>query len=216
LYPSLQEEGKLHFDDFKSVREHFVKELKDLMNETETLINSNPKVLRQMFSGAMSMALCYIHKLMQIERKILPRILIIQATPDAPEQYISFMNCVFSAQKKNIPVDSCLLNPADSSFLQQAAHLTGGIYLKPMKQEALVQYLLGTYLTDSFARKYIQLPVLRTVDYRAACFCHKKMINIGYICSVCLSIFCENNFVVCPTCQAKFPIARKKLPTKKK
>lgn len=41
LYPSLQEEGKLHFDDFKSVREHFVKELKDLMNETETLISKS-------------------------------------------------------------------------------------------------------------------------------------------------------------------------------
>lgn len=38
-------------------------------------------------------------------------------------------------------IDACQLGRGHSAFLQQAAHLTGGIYLKPGKPQALVQYL---------------------------------------------------------------------------
>lgn len=29
------------------------------------------------------------------------------------------------------------------------------------------------------------------VDFRASCFCHRKVVDVGFVCSVCLSIFCE-------------------------
>jgi transcription initiation factor TFIIH subunit 3 len=29
------------------------------------------------------------------------------------------------------------------------------------------------------------------VDFRAACFCHRRVVDQGYVCSICLSIFCE-------------------------
>lgn len=31
------------------------------------------------------------------------------------------------------------------------------------------------------------LPPPVKVDYRAACFCHRELIDIGFVCSVCLS-----------------------------
>ncbi|KAK0651445.1 transcription factor Tfb4-domain-containing protein [Cercophora newfieldiana] len=34
-------------------------------------------------------------------------------------------------------------------------------------------------------------PSDETVDFRAACFCHRKVVDTGFVCSVCLSIFCE-------------------------
>ncbi len=34
-------------------------------------------------------------------------------------------------------------------------------------------------------------PSADSVDFRAACFCHRNVIDTGFICSVCLSIFCE-------------------------
>ena len=34
------------------------------------------------------------------------------------------------------------------------------------------------------------LPKPREVDFRAACFCHKRIIDMGYVCSVCLSSMC--------------------------
>jgi len=121
------------------------------------------------------------------------------------------MNAIFSAQKKSIPVDSCVLSPQDSTFLQQASHITGGVYLKPQHQEGLLQYLLSCYLADAFARKYINLPVQSSVDYRASCFCHKKVIDMGFVCSVCLSIFCSFS-PVCSTCGAKFAFPTKATP----
>jgi transcription initiation factor TFIIH subunit 3 len=50
------------------------------------------------------------------------------------------------------------------------------------------------------------LQTTQVVDYRASCFCHKTIIDTGYICSVCLSIFCKANMKApqCLTCGAPF------------
>jgi transcription initiation factor TFIIH subunit 3 len=34
-------------------------------------------------------------------------------------------------------------------------------------------------------------PSTASVDFRAACFCHRRVIDSGFVCSICLSIFCE-------------------------
>ena len=39
-------------------------------------------------------------------------------------------------------MDACMLSGGESTFLQQATHLTGGIYLRPKQKAALLQYLL--------------------------------------------------------------------------
>ena len=39
-------------------------------------------------------------------------------------------------------MDACMLASTDSTFLQQATHLTGGIYMRPKQRSALLQYLL--------------------------------------------------------------------------
>ncbi|KAK3826312.1 MAG: TFIIH subunit Tfb4/p34 [Linnemannia elongata] len=57
-----------------------------------------------------------------------------------------------------------------------------------------------SFLPDMFARSYLYLPGQDQVDFRAACFCHKKIVDIGFVCSVCLSIFCSFS-PVCSTCR---------------
>ncbi|KAK5577563.1 hypothetical protein RB653_002506 [Dictyostelium firmibasis] len=162
-------------------------------------------VLSSSFSASMSMALCYINRIKRETPTIKPRILVFNISPDVSSQYISVMNCIFSSQKQSIPVDSCILSQLDSTFLQQASHLTSGIYLKPQKQELLSQYLLTTFLLDTLSRKSLAYPTLKSVDYRASCFCHKKIVDIGYVCSVCLSIFCGHSSS-CSTCGTKFSL----------
>lgn len=34
-------------------------------------------------------------------------------------------------------------------------------------------------------------PSADSVDFRAACFCHRNVVDTGFVCSICLSIFCE-------------------------
>jgi len=124
------------------------------------------------------------------------------------------MNAIFSAQKQSIPVDACVLASEDSSFLQQTAHITGGIYLRPSTERGLLQYMLSSFLADRYSRKFLTLPVQSSVDYRASCFCHKKVIDYGFVCSVCLSIFCKSTGA-CSTCGVKFALPSL-LPLRKK
>ena len=46
------------------------------------------------------------------------------------------------------------------------------------------------FLPDPACRAHMIMPVITTIDYRAACFCHHKMVDIGHVCSVCLSSKC--------------------------
>ena len=55
-----------------------------------------------------------------------------------------FSVCICVCFSQSIPFDSCVLGDGDSLFLQQASHLTKGIYGRvPMhNQHALLQYLM--------------------------------------------------------------------------
>lgn len=114
------------------------------------------------------------------------RILIISVSGDLANQYIPVMNSVFAAQRKQIPIDILKL-AGDTVLLQQASDATKGVYVKPERPEGLLQYLMMAYLPDKTARRSLVLPSAGGVDFRAACFCHRKVIDIGFVCSVCLS-----------------------------
>jgi transcription initiation factor TFIIH subunit 3 len=150
-------------------------------------------------SASLSRALCFINRGINEQSDLRPRILVLQKSVDVSEHYISAMNCIFSAQKKSVPVDACILSSEHSSFMQQAAYLTGGIYFKPNDANNLLQYLISIYLPDQNMRKILKLPTQESVDFRAMCFCHKKVISTAYVCPVCLSLFCQFQ-PICSTC----------------
>ncbi|KAI3372071.1 hypothetical protein L3Q82_006924 [Scortum barcoo] len=152
----------------------------------------------------------------KIGQEIKSRILVIKAAEDCALQYMNFMNVIFAAQKQSILIDACVLD-SDSGLLQQACDITGGLYLKIPQKVALAQYLLWVFLPDTEQRSQLVLPPPAHVDYRAACFCHRNLIEIGYVCSVCLSIFC-NFSPICTTCETAFKIQLPQMvkPKKKK
>jgi transcription initiation factor TFIIH subunit 3 len=75
----------------------------------------------------------------------------------------------------------------DSGLLQQGCDITGGQYLRIPTVVGLLEYLLWVFLPGPSCRSKIVLPPPTKVDYRAACFCHHKLVDIGWVCSVCLS-----------------------------
>ncbi|KAJ1984842.1 RNA polymerase II transcription factor B subunit 4 [Dimargaris verticillata] len=157
-------------------------------------------------SNALSQALCYIGRHTRAEAPattLQPRILVLTVSDDSSQQYIQVMNCIFACQKLTIPLDACKITGSDSGFLQQAASLTQGLYVKLDHPSGLLEYLMLSFLTDTVSRRILVAPQQRRVDFRAACFCHKKVVDIGYVCSVCLSIFCAFS-PVCSTCRTKF------------
>lgn len=120
------------------------------------------------------------------------RILIVSVSGDLANQYIPVMNSIFAAQRKRIPIDILKL-AGDTVLLQQASDATGGVYMKPERPEGLLQYLMMAFLPDATARTSLVVPSAGGVDFRAACFCHRRVVDIGFVCSVCLSskYFCE-------------------------
>ncbi|KAK5112606.1 hypothetical protein LTR62_003920 [Meristemomyces frigidus] len=122
------------------------------------------------------------------------RILIVSVSGDLADKYIEIMNSIFACQRLSIPIDVLKL-AGDPVFLQQAADTTGGIYMHlstPQARAGLLQYLMFAYLPDQTARSHLIMPGEgEGVDFRAACFCHKRVVDIGFVCSICLSIFCE-------------------------
>jgi len=184
----------------------------------KTVINMDlhSTATESLMAGGLAMALTYINRVITSlgpADRVTPRLLAISSTGDSAAQYINYMNTFFTAQKLNIPVDCCMISQ-DSGLLQQGCDITGGVYLKVDFIERLLEYLIWMFLPSVPVRKMLGAPPPIRVDYRAACFCHRQLVDIGYVCSVCLSIFCKFN-PVCTTCHAVFQ-APKIMAIKKK
>jgi transcription initiation factor TFIIH subunit 3 len=124
-------------------------------------------------------------------QSLVSRLLVISVSSDLSDQYIAVMNAIFASQRLQIPIDVLKL-AGDTVFLQQASDATGGIYLAPESKSltggaGLLQYLMMGYLPDVTSRRWLVMPQTGEVDFRAACFCHRNVVDLGYVCSVCLS-----------------------------
>ncbi|XP_053619667.1 general transcription factor IIH subunit 3 [Plodia interpunctella] len=174
------------------------------------LIKSQPpeeKPGESLLAGALAMALCYIARVRRSHgnaARVCARALTVTGSADTAAQYINYMNVFFTAQKQQVVIDVCSLDK-HLSLLQQGCDITGGLYLKIPSLEGLLQYLLWVFLPEANERNKLVLPGRGRVDYRAACFCHRELLTIGYVCSVCLSVFCKFS-PICTTCHTVFKI----------
>ncbi|RYC54670.1 hypothetical protein CHU98_g11539 [Xylaria longipes] len=135
------------------------------------------------------------------------RILVLSVSQSEPAQYIPTMNAVFAASHARIPVDTLALYDAPT-FLQQAAFITGGIFLSAAANpRGLLSYLMFGFLADVDARNALVTPSMDSVDFRAACFCHRDVVDTAFVCSICLSIFCDvPDRAECLTCGTKLAL----------
>ncbi len=60
------------------------------------------------------------------------------------------------------------------------ASASDGLYLEH-KGVGITQYMFATFLPSQSCRKYLKLRKQQTVDFRAACFCHKRVVDIAYV-----------------------------------
>jgi len=143
------------------------------------------------------------------------RVVVMTASGATASQYMNYMNAFFTAQKMGVPVDTCMMD-RESGLLQQGADITGGIYVKVPNLDSLFQFLSWIFLPDvGDMRSQLGMPVTARVDYRAACFCCRKLIEVGFVCSVCLSIFCKFS-PICTTCQTVFKMPAPPIMSAKK
>ncbi|RKF81105.1 General transcription and DNA repair factor IIH subunit tfb4 [Golovinomyces cichoracearum] len=196
------------FRPFAEVESSILTSLRKLINNTaeEDISSTNTTQM----AGALTLALSFINKasinfygtLSEVESGLAAadttekpmclqsRILVVSVSGDLAHQYIPIMNITFAAQRLKVPIDICKL-AGDTVFLQQASDATKGIYMHLRSPQGFLQYLMMAFLPDLASRKHLVVPTQETIDFRAACFCHRKVVDIGFVCSVCLSIFCS-------------------------
>ncbi|XP_024522762.1 general transcription and DNA repair factor IIH subunit TFB4 isoform X1 [Selaginella moellendorffii] len=149
LYDSLDSDERAGANH-QTASEKIVHKLNDFVSRDAT---QPPKFQPSLLSASLSMALCYIQR--ALKEKIgpsKPRMLCLQASPDAPHQYIAIMNAIFSAQRSMVPIDACMVGAQHSAFLQQAADITGGTYLMPQQADSLLEYLMAIHPAPPLGR----------------------------------------------------------------
>lgn len=195
------------FEKFTYITETVRAGIIDLIKNSPTSATSEC-----LLASALGLALCKINNTKKHDSRILVVSCSIQVSSFAT-QYMNLMNAFFAAQKMNVPVDGCVHMKEDQklgSILEQGCSLTGGHYLNVPDIAGNLEYLLWIFLPSTSVRENLLLPERRQATHRAACFCHKNVIDIGYVCSVCLSIFCTFS-PICSSCSTHFKI---NLPTK--
>ena len=222
-----------------------IKQFVTRQHEQHTTTTHHTDTTSTLLSGALSLAMCYIHKQKLLNTKLRARIMCVLSSVDSSGQYVPVMNAVFEAQKLGVPIDALILqhsrhietkqngsdvkpinltddgsggSEADSRLMQQASHITGGVYHKPLMSGsddmALLQYLFTMYLPDGISRQQLILPQLSQVDYRASCFWHRDPVDLAFVCPVCLAIWCKQS-AKCDVCNTRFSAATRQLPAAK-
>lgn len=194
------------YEGFDTVNTTILMKIKDVMAECGAA-DDHRQLDGSLLSGALIKALCYcnmVSKEVSIGTTLHSRILILKGSPDCRGQYMAIMNAIFAAQKNKVAIDSCVLGE-DSTFLQQAGEITGGTYVRVSDHNKLVQYLLSVFLMGVEFRKTFHTPPPQQVDFRAACQCHGRMTDVGYVCSVCMSVYCSFR-PTCLVCSAHFKL----------
>ncbi|CAJ2512135.1 Uu.00g077600.m01.CDS01 [Anthostomella pinea] len=213
------------YPQFAQIETSILTSLRSLIDNTTTF-DLKPTTL---ISGALTIALSYIHKTsLAFEPSktskdpanpttapsatlaaptLHARILVLSVSDSEPAQYIPTMNAVFAASHARIHLDTISLHGMPT-FLQQAAFITGGTFLSAASNpRGLLSFLMFGFLADAEARRSLITPTQDSVDFRAACFCHRNVVDTGFVCSICLSIFCEvPENAECLTCGTKLAL----------
>ncbi len=205
IEPSKSSDDANKYRPFRLIQETLVASLSHLLSTTQ--VSSLPTIPTTSMAGALTLALTYIGKQPLLLSSLpsannavsskespppalLSRILILSVSGDLAHQYIPIMNSIFACQRLSIPIDIAKI-AGDTVFLQQASDATRGTYIKLEHPQGLLQYLMMAFLPDQTSRRNLVNPTQVGVDFRAACFCHRKVVDVGFVCSICLSIFCS-------------------------
>lgn len=96
------------------------------------------------------------NKQLKLIPKLMPRFLVVELCKDQAEQYNSVMNSIFAAQGLGIPIDCCVLAQDQSTMLQQAAYLTGGVYITPITSGRCLQQMMMHCLPSTETRSLLK------------------------------------------------------------
>ncbi|OAF68365.1 General transcription factor IIH polypeptide 3 [Intoshia linei] len=129
-------------------------------------------------------------------------IIIISMSNGVPKDIVSLIMCAHTANKLDTTINVYNLNQ-DCDYLKEICNKSLGKYYKTNRYNNLYYELLWLY-----GPKSIKNPIIQTKNHMAAtCFCHSKIIDIGFVCSTCLSIYCSFQ-PICSKCCSRIVLTK--------
>ena len=153
-------------------------------------------------SQALTKCVCIANKCMVASRSpssvsrvpVHSRILVLGPGGDFSGQYIQIMNASFAARRMHMKIDCICTGCEAAPMLEQLADVTDGFYLQ-IAHDAVESQLPATLAllcaVDADTRSFMAVPKPGSVGYKSSCVCHSRPIDIGYVCSRCLSVHCQ-------------------------
>jgi len=126
---------------------------------------------------------------------------------DFSNQSVALSNCGWAASscavaKCRVHVVS-LVSTTPSSNLLSVCSKTGGIHIPMCSGGKLLQSLLF-HLTASESLVGLKVrPQSQRSHMGTVCVCHNRSIDKGYVCSICLSIYCNETSGICSVCGSR-------------
>lgn len=114
-------------------------------------------------------------------------VLLFDFSPINPSHYLSFLKAMFVAQNRQIPIH--VFSRTRNTLLQMCSESSGGIFLNDCSLSELFR-ILGT-------------PPQIKPGHPIRCSCCNNSVTLGYVCPVCLSVFCKF-LPICKRCKTKF------------
>jgi hypothetical protein len=184
-----------------------------LKERLEAMAKSTPEeVYESPVAQGVSKALCYMNK-----RKVgVGRIVVFDCSlepTDFSAQAVPMSNCGWAAAGSTdseplakINVVS-LASETPSSVLIGICAKSGGVHIprgKGYEMGALVQALMFYQVASDTATKSLKKRRQSQRTYMGTtCACHNKSIDKGYVCSVCLAIYCTETAGICSVCGSR-------------
>ena len=162
-----------------------------------------------LISQALCMASCFVRK-----NGKRGRILLFETSAnsnDFSKQSVEVSNCGWALSQEEPSIASVdvisLGGPKRSSILVNLSRKTGGTCIPPSLTRSAASILqsilfLSTTQIEGFL-KLIQSKAADSLDMGAVCTCHANPIDCGYVCSVCLAVYCSETSAVCSVCGSR-------------
>ncbi|SBT37532.1 RNA polymerase II transcription factor B subunit 4, putative (TFB4) [Plasmodium ovale wallikeri] len=184
--------------------------------------NKSNKLTESTLSSALAIALCYNNRMCNLYEHISTRIFLLDISKSHfyTNQYTQLMNIAYNAKRNNIIIDVFSVN-FKTQILEQICNITNGLYIDNTiflnvnctdnVEDILTQTIIFWFLPSNNSRKYFSNTYLNEDTNIAVCTCHNKQIDIAYICSCCLAIYCSEkdtqtnkDRISCSVCKTRF------------
>lgn len=102
------------------------------------------------------------------------------------------MNCVFVLEHREIVLDVLVHSDSSHDYLVQATQKTKGVCLVTAKlNKGLILYVMHALVISKSQRDAFKMPYLTKTNFSGSCTCHNEKTELGWVCSVCLAIYCQ-------------------------